>query len=461
MIQKASYTVNKKETPAPVDPLPPDFLKMIKCFKLFGAVLLLAGLVYWLSRNTVAAGGVVGAAAVVLTLYHLPFGIFVQLALLSLENAATFSENLSVSMVMGLVIFFSFLLRIMILKVVIPLPQKLIFIVTFWICISVWWCVDIEITVKFLRTFLSCVGFSFIFLNSIKDRKTFYLVLSGFVVGPLITSSMLMFGPVTYASFSAEEIGKALLHENSSPVALGRSIAFGFLIAFGVFWGKKKKLKLVVVPILMLFFLAIATKTQTRMALITAMSVPVFSLILCSERKNRLKYFFSAVVVGILGFLALNMVLKSDLMTEGAKARYGQEGLDRSKETRFAFWAEGLTAFTKRPLHGYGFVNSPFVLQRHKGRSVHNNFVAVVVELGLIGFALLGAIFMALYTKIRKVSDLRLKWLGMAMLLYPLISGLTSVNYSAKDFWYALTVAMICALLDDIERLKAADRSNA
>jgi O-antigen ligase len=231
-------------------------------------------------------------------------------------------------------------------------------------------------------------------------------------------------------------------------------------MAVGVFFGKKKNLKLVVVPILVLFFLAIATKTQTRMALITALSAPVFSLILCSERKKRLKYFFAAGMVGILGFFALNMVLKSDLMTEGAKARYQEEDLSKSQQSRFAFWAEGLKAFSKRPLHGYGFVNSPYVLQKHKGRSVHNNFVAVVVELGLIGFALLGAIFIVLYNKIKKVLDLRLKWLGMAMLFYCLLTGLTSVNYIAKDFWYALTVAMLCALIDGIEQLKASDRSN-
>jgi O-antigen ligase len=436
----------------------PDYIKLVKCFKIAAVALIFAGFVFFVSGNKMVAVGVCALVFVMLTLYHVPFGIFVQLVLLSLENAIVLEVEISASMIMGFVVFLSFVLSFRNRKIFVPVTQKYIFALTVWICMSLIWNLGNDKTLAFLRSYLACVVFSFVFLNSIRDRKTFFLVLSGLVLGPMITSSMLMFGKVTYASRSAEEMGKALLHEGASPVALGRSIAFGFLTALGVFIWKKKRLKLLVIPLLILFFLAIATKTQTRMALLTCLTAPVFAMVLCAESKKRMRYFFYALLFAVLGYLSMNFVLKSDLMTEGAKARYEEDDLDRSSSIRFAFWKEGYQAFLKRPLHGCGFVNSPNALDRHEGRSVHNNFVAVVVELGLVGVALFTAIFMTLYWRLKRVSDRRLKLLGMAMLLYPLLTGISSVNYPAKDFWYAVTICMICGLIDVFEQKETAAR---
>jgi O-antigen ligase len=327
------------------------------------------------------------------------------------------------------------------LKVVNPTPQKLIFTLALWSCATLLWSIDLGRTGTALSTFLLYIGFCFIFLNTVRDKKSFFAVLSGFAVGAFITSSMLMAGYAAYETGSAAEMGRATLHEDVSPVILGRSIAFGFLAACCTFFWPGKLKKIITMGLLMLFFLAIATKTQSRTALAVALGVPVLSLILCSESKNRLKYFFFALLFGGIALFAVNQTLKSDLMTKRAKVRFQGQGLEESGRLRF--WSLGFQAFLKRPIQGYGISNAPLALERLKGFSTHNNIVAISVELGLVGLVLFTAIFIVLYMQSRLISDVRLKWLGVAMLLFALVCGMTSTNYTKKDFWYALAVAMV------------------
>ena len=119
---------------------------------------------------------------------------------------------------------------------------------------------------------------------------------------------------------------------------------------------------------------------------------------------------------------------------------------------RLDLWAQAWRAFLKRPLHGCGINNAHLALDKDKGFSAHNTFFAVLVDLGLVGFFLFALLFLIIYRGVMKIRDFRFKWLGMTMLLYPLIGGLTSVIYGLKDFWYAIMLALVCIAIDAREK---------
>ena len=298
------------------------------------------------------------------------------------------------------------------------------------------------------------MGLCYIVLNTLQNEKSFYFVISGFAIGALVASSLLLFGYETYQTGSAARMGRATLSEESNPVILARSIAMGFLASLPIFFEQKKKmLKIVIVGVLVLFFLAIAVKTQSRGALASALGIPVLCLIICSKSKNRLKYLFLAFLLGGISLYTVNFVLESNLINKMAKERFEKQTLEKSG--RLELWKQGFKAFLKRPIQGYGLNNSPLALERTlKGWSIHNNVVSIAVDLGLVGMLLFIAIFMILYKDLIRISDIKIKFTGLSMLLFAMLSGTTSVNYAKKDFWYALSVAMAVATICKIQNMQ-------
>ena len=428
----------------------PDFRSLIACLKVFCGSIIVAGVVYWLTGDKTIAAGICGTVVVLLTLWHTPFGLFILLTLLALENAIVLSPSFTVSKVMGIVILISFVLRLISRKLVFPLAIKLIFLVGLWSCLSWLWSLDPESSGIILTTYILYIGFCPIFVNTIRDYKSLQVLLAGFIIGALITSCMLMLGQVAYETSSSERMGRAALAEGGSVIVLGRAITLGFLSACLVFFSRNKFLKKIIAAILFLFFVVLVTKTQSRAPLIASIIAPVLSILLCTQSKQRLKTFFLGAFILFIAFVSLKLVLKTDLMNIEAKERFAGMGLEESG--RIGLWKQALGAFKKRPLHGYGLANSNLSLEENKGVSPHNTFIAILVDLGLVGFILYAAIFLLLYRGVMKIQDFRFKWLGMTMLLFPLITGLTSVIYLKKDFWYAIMIALVCIAIDAREK---------
>ncbi len=425
----------------------PDFLKLLTCVKIFGAVSIIGVVIYFFSHDAKSALSIVGPAFLVLTLYHTPFGLIFLFAFLALENAFVFREDLSYSKLIGIVVLASYVLHIFDFKIVLSAPQRLMIMIAVWSWVSVFWSLDRAISMNVLTTYSLYFGFCFIALGAVRDKKSFYLVLSGFVIGAILVSGILFFGTVTYSSYSQEMIGRARLSDDNSPVITARSIAFGFIIVCCAFFVRNKTLKRAALALLVFFLAAMIAKTGSRMPTITALAAPVLAIILCSEREKRIKRFFIAVLIAVVAYFSVGLILKSGLMSEQGAKRFTEEGLESSGRLRM--WAEGLQIIASKPLLGCGLNTSHLARKgRGHGISLHSNYVGLPADLGLIGAALFVALILVLYKQASIIRDAKLKFLAMAMIVYPCMSGITSSTYGKKDFWYALMIVMMCIYLD-------------
>jgi O-antigen ligase len=87
--------------------------------------------------------------------------------------------------------------------------------------------------------------------------------------------------------------------------------------------------------------------------------------------------------------------------------------------SRLTIWKEGLKAFSKKPMLGYG--TSSFNWTVHS--QAHNSYLAVLVEQGLVGFGFFALIFLAVFTKVLKMPTMERRFalvlfatVGVAML---------------------------------------------
>jgi hypothetical protein len=436
------HTVNEPAQLFIAEPPHPDYLKLLTCLKIFGAALCIAAVLYGLTRDKNIAVSIMGASFVILTLFHTPFGLLGLFAFLSLENAFVLREDFSYSKLLGILIFVSYLLRLVRIKFIFTAPQKLMILFCLWCWVTMLWSVSPDTSITMLQTFTLYMGICLIALNTLEDKQSLYCVLVGFVIGAAICSYMLMFGNVEQSSYAARELGRVSLTEDGGgPVIMGRVIGFGSIITFLAFLAQSKILKKIAIALLVLFFLALVTKAQARMGLICAFVVPVLAFVLVCGGKNRLKNMFIAGSVLIALYVALNITLSSGLMPGKGSERFKGQGLEASG--RLNMWSEGLAIVMKKPVHGAGFSAAHLARASREKGSLHSNYISILADLGLIGAILIGWLLLILYRQNKQITDTRLKFLCMAMWLYACISGLTSVNYTKKDFWYAIMLCMI------------------
>jgi len=432
-----------------------DYLRLVRCFWVFGTAAVIAAAVFVFTGNLALAGGICGFVGVVLSVFHIPFGLFILFSLLSIENAVQLHPYFTVSKAMGVVVLFSFLLHMFRAKLIFDRNLNLMGAFVLWgVCTSIWSKSPYWALLNCLSVALS-IGLIVIMLNTVQDKKSLFLVLSGFAAGAFVASFMVVTGRVAERSFSSPDIERATLSEGANTLVLALALGLGFLVVFYMFFMPGKLKKIAAIGLLPLIFLAMV-KTQSRMPTFAAISIPVFALILGSKSQYRFRYFCIAVILGLIAYVSIKLVIQSDLMTEAARKRLTEQGFGESG--RLQFWKWGLEAFVYRPLHGYGFNNFHLIPNNVGQKAAHNTFIAVMVDTGLIGLSLAIAIVITLYKQVMRLSDVGLKWLGLAMLMYPMMTGITVTNYIKKDFWYALGIVVVVIHIGKLQEERAREQ---
>ncbi|MGH9878740.1 MAG: O-antigen ligase family protein, partial [Nitrososphaerales archaeon] len=125
----------------------------------------------------------------------------------------------------------------------------------------------------------------------------------------------------------------------------------------------------------------------TRTALIGALPGMAFGLAVLTRLR------LSARVAALLLLTSAAFILLPYVQELRSFQRLGTTYAELTEGTlnnRINNWREGLVTFTQHPLLGIG--GNQYLSQNSLGKLAHNSFLSVLVELGLIGFALFGSI---------------------------------------------------------------------
>lgn len=261
-----------------------------------------------------------------------------------------------------------------------------------WNALSVFWSADPNGTVAHLRTWAQLLALVFILWDLYTTRSALLAGLQAFILGEYVA-----IGSAVYNFFSGNVYYTH--YQRFSPAAQTNPDGFGIIVALGipVAWylaGSKSTskmsglLKLVNYAYIPGAFLGIAL-SGTRTALIASLVGMAFGL--ASLTRLRL-----ATRVAILLFLTSAVLIllpvAQPLRSFQRLSTTGTELTEGDLNQRTAIWREGLASFAEHPLIGVG--SNMYRSVNSLGKLAHNSFISVLVELGLIGFALFGIIVM-------------------------------------------------------------------
>lgn len=315
------------------------------------------------------------------------------------------------------------------------LPMILFVMLEFFSCL---WAVDSNISFAQLSTQIQLFilfMFSTSAFKELGEVKYLYisLYISGFV---LLAYSLFVYGPSGYVTMitNGTRLGGLIANENG----FGRVYALAGVGSFFCFLNNKKKL---LHGLSTMLFLVNVLASGSRGALV----VLVFGIVLSSSVYYGFKNIWKFILIGLVVLLGVYYLLN---MSQFAMINHRLSGLfgehrEESVLGRQNMILVGWELFKKHPFWGTGL--SSFSVISGFGTYSHNNYIEVLVSLGIIGFLIYYIPFVTLIVRILQRygigKDKNLLVLLMFLTIY-LFYGFFTVQIYAKDFWMLLGCGM-------------------
>jgi O-antigen ligase len=346
-----------------------------------------------------------------------------------------------------------------------------------WLMISLFYTADFLVSIKFLLAKLWFVGvFVFLTVYIIKGRKTFMPAFWSFFI-PLIIITLYVLIKHAFYSFAFDSVNKSVIpfFRNHVNYAALLSIALPFAW-FARFWYKKGTLKrrFIVFGLIVLFSGIVFSYTRAAwVAMILA--VLIYYLI----RLNILRYFVAVIFAGSLlfvGYMAHDNTYLDYAPNYESTIYHGDLGQhleatielqDLSSAERIYRWVAAFHMFTDRPYTGFGPGNfypyykhytvlsfRTYVSENEEQSTVHNYYLLMLVEQGIVGFILfIGLVWVLLYyaekvyhqTLKRKQKQyvMAIALSTVIILIHLLVSDLVEVDKIGAFFFLNMTLLVI------------------
>jgi O-antigen ligase len=319
------------------------------------------------------------------------------------EGIAALSGFGSASRLIGLVVAASWLLLIIIrgeFRKITPF-HVFVFLFFLWNAMSIFWSLFPSYTMTRITTYARMAGLILIIWDLYDTQDAIKSGLQAFVLGAFAPVISLIYnflmgnlhGYVRYSAAGRDTNTTGFIVAFAIPIAV-------YLVASPAIGNKAKVFKLANFAYIPSAAFAIAL-TGTRFAMIMAIPALLFMMIALT-RVN--------LIWRILIFIFLSAALLQlpSMIPEGTIARLStadDEILSGDLNGRIGIWMNGLDKWSEQPVLGIGSGAFPRAIRPIYGRNraMHNSFVSVLVETGLIGFGLFAIILAIAIYKIRSL----------------------------------------------------------
>ena len=329
-----------------------------------------------------------------------------------------------------------------------------VYLFVLWNVVSALWSLGVEETVARLQTYFQLAALVWILWDLYTTPAALKAGLQAYVLGAYVTVGSTVanyFAGIEISAYSGGRYAGAGLNANDLALilALGLPVAWHLAVSAG---NSKKSdvLRLanyVYIPAALFAILL----TGTRAALFAIVPTLLFILGTLTRLKFSSRVLIFAVLIGAL-FALQPLVPQTSfdrLATTGTSIGASDLG------GRANIWREGIAVFSEYPLLGIG--SGAFRTVVESGTVAHNTFLSVLVEVGIVGFALFGIILaIAVCQAVHQPTGHSRLWLTVLLVWAAGVSSLTWEH--TKPTWLFLGLVVVGANLS-VQRVESRRRS--
>ncbi len=259
-----------------------------------------------------------------------------------------------------------------------------------WNALSIFWSADADRTISQVVTWIQVLGMVFILWDLYTTRVALMAGLQAYVLGAYVAMGSAVAnyfaGNVFFTHYQRFSAG------DTNPDGFGFIVALGIPVAWYLATSSRtiktsSLLKFINYAYIPTAFLGLAL-SGTRTAMIAAIPGMVFGLSsLVRIRPWARIVIFVSLTVAVFILVPYVQPLRS---FQRFSTTYG-EIIEGDLNNRIPIWRQGLASFAEHPLLGVG--SNMYRSVNSFGNVAHNSFISILVELGLIGFAMFGIVF--------------------------------------------------------------------
>ena len=297
--------------------------------------------------------------------------------------------------------------------------------------------------------------------NSIKIFNLKDVFINGILLGSLV-NYLILFGfiHVSFEYISVNGGGRALgTMGNANMLAILMLISLFISIAFLNQKYKKNKFIIYYHYINLILSMYVIFLTMSKKGIIFGLIlILIYLALLVKEPKKLILTLIFGILILTIVFNYIDIDLGSYYTHISGRFKSFDSQLTRpdpfgSTGERMFLIDFGLNAFQDKPLFGYGIAN--FFLLNDRHIYAHNNYVELLVDVGIFGTMLFYYIYIYLISNAYKLKDQFLKIIMITFLLILMMMDIALVSYGMKILIYTLLFISI-----QIETLSAKEKIN-
>lgn len=358
-------------------------------------------------------------------------------------ESAIESDSLgSISKISGIILAAFWFITVAIpLKVRKPHPFLWMFyLFLIWHGASYFWTIDPGKTLARLMTYVQLFGLMYIIWDLYRTPKAIQKGLQAYIFGAWVSTGGILYNFANNIKYSFTRFSTFNFDVNNLGIILALGIPVAWYLGLKMHQNRSELLfRIVNVFYIPTAFFAIILTASRGAALAT---LPGIVYILGTLYKQKLKVKF----VYLLAFPLITMVFLS-FIPQASLDRLGSTRdtiTDGDLNGRLPIWAQGFESFAKNPIFGVG--SSAFSSSIELNSQAHNTYLAILVDLGIIGFIIFSCILVVLiYNVLNLTNKYRMFWMTM---LFTLAIGVFSLNWAhRKQAWIFPILAVANASL--------------
>ena len=306
---------------------------------------------------------------------------------------------------------------------------------------SVWGAYDL--VTGYYSVIINMFLFTFIVIQQRLRESEYNFILLCIVLSTVVTAAVMVFGS-EYTSVNeisggrmTIKIGELVVDNNNLAVSFG----IAALCAFYFLFKRTNKFLKIISGILFGFLVFSILQTGSRGGLMALFVAIVFFLI-AHNRGISIKMILVAVIVFLLMLFFVERLLPAELAE-----RFTVDSVVESGGTgRTDIWTDAFLIFKDssflRQLFGYGFGTFPNMMKEECNFYIaaHNDFVQILLELGMLGVALHISMWIKLFKMVIKKNNALL----VGLLVIILVGSLSMEMFVKKMLWLVIYLAFIC-----------------
>lgn len=315
------------------------------------------------------------------------------------------------------------------------------FVWLFWVLFSCMWSLDLEIAFSKFITLLQLCIFSFIMYEVFIDENSINHIINCIFIAGIFMCTFIIIDnglPNLISNMlNSNRIGGELANSNT----LGMNAAITFIVGFYSAIYKKNKIYYYILPLP--FFIALSTGSRKAIMML------IIGTLLLVLLNNGLRKIYKFIVIAFIILAAISIIIQLPIFTtirerfmEMINMVTGNGKVDKSTYVRMEMIKFGIDKFKENPIIGYGINN--FRVLGFNTYS-HNNYIELMVGVGLIGTILFYCQHIYIYIKLicqKKNEDLTAN-LIISIISICMIMDFGRVSYDNKLMCVYITIGFL------------------